>query len=298
MSVPVILNWTHTMLRRLLIILEMIKFEHTLFALPFALVAALVAVRGVPGWAQLGWLLLAMVGARSSAMTFNRIVDVRFDRRNPRTAGRALPAQLITLGQAWLFTLITAGLLVFAAAMLNPLALYLSPVALAVVWGYSYTKRFTRLSHLVLGLALGIAPSAAWIALTGQLELPAMVLTLAVIAWTAGFDIIYACQDVEFDQQIGLYSLPSRMGIGPALTISSLLHLFAFALLLTFGILAHLGIGYAAALIPVAVLLIAQHRMVKPNDLTHVNAAFFTANGLISLLLLLGAVVDVLVLHR
>ena len=286
------------MFRKLFIILEMIKFEHTIFALPFALVAALTAVRGVPSWGQLGWLLLAMVGARSSAMTFNRLADVEFDRRNPRTAGRALPAGVITVAQAWLFTLLTAGLLVLAAAMLNRLALYLSPVALAVVWGYSFAKRFTRWSHLVLGLALGIAPSAAWIALTGRLEPPAMLLTLAVICWTAGFDIIYACQDVEFDRQVGLHSLPARLGVGPALAVSSVLHLCAFALLVVAGLTAHLGIGYGAALLPVAILLVVQHRMVTPTDLSRANAAFFTANGLISLVLLAGTAVDILLLHR
>jgi len=282
------------MLRRLLILLEMIKFEHTLFALPFALTAALVAVQGVPSWRQLGWLLVAMVGARSSAMTFNRIVDIEYDRRNPRTAGRALPAGVVTTAQAWLFTLATAGLLVLAAWQLNPLALWLSPVALAIVWGYSFTKRFTRLSHLVLGLSLGIAPSAAWIALTGKLPLPPIILTLAVICWTAGFDIIYACQDVEFDRRVGLYSIPSRLGLGPALLSSALLHLLAFAGLVAFGALAGLHYGYFAALLPIGALLIYQHRIVRPDDLSRLNAAFFTANGAISLLLLVGACVDLL----
>jgi len=282
-----------TMFRRLLLILEMIKFEHTLFALPFALTAAVVAVPGLPSGHQLAWLLVAMVGARSSAMTFNRIVDTEYDRRNPRTAGRALPAGLVSTAQAWLFTLVTAGMLMLAAWQLNPLALYLSPVALAVVWGYSFTKRFTRLSHLVLGLALGIAPSAAWIALTGELPLPPVILSLAVICWTAGFDIIYACQDVEFDRQVGLHSIPAKLGLGPALIISSLLHLFAFGLLVAFGVLAGLKYGYFAALLPVAVLLGYQHRVVRPDDLSRVNAAFFTANGAISILLLIGACVDV-----
>lgn len=284
------------MLRRLRIILEMIKFEHTLFALPFALVAALTAADGLPRWWQVLWLLVAMVGARSSAMTFNRIVDMEYDRRNPRTATRALPAGLLTTAQAWVFTLITAGLLVLAAWQLNPLALYLSPVALLVIWGYSFTKRFTRLSHLVLGLALGIAPSAAWIALTGTLPLPPMLLTLGVLCWTAGFDIIYACQDVAFDREVGLHSLPAKVGVGPALTISTLLHVIAFALLAAFGWLAGLKFGYFAALAPVAALLIYQHRIIRPDDLSRVNAAFFTANGVISVLLFLGACVDVLLL--
>ncbi len=282
------------MLRRLFVILEMIKFEHTLFAMPFALTAALVAAGGLPEWRQLGWLVVAMVGARSSAMTFNRIIDLEYDRRNPRTSGRALPSGLVSLSQAWVFTLITAGLLVLAAAMLNPLALFLSPVALLIVWGYSFTKRFTRFSHLVLGLALGIAPSAAWIALTGTLPLPPVALTLAVLCWTAGFDIIYAGQDVEFDRQSGLHSLPAKIGLGPALTVSSLLHLIAFVLLIAFGVLAGLHWGYGLALIPVGALLVYQHRVIGPHDMSRVNAAFFTANGVISVLLLLGAAVDVL----
>lgn len=281
------------MWRRLRVILEMIKFEHTLFALPFALTAALVAAHGLPtGW-QLVWLLVAMVGARSSAMTFNRIVDLEYDRRNPRTAGRALPAGLLTVGQAVLFTAVTAGLLVLAAWQLNLLALVLSPVALAVIWGYSYTKRFTALSHLVLGLALGIAPSAAWIALTGTLTWPPMLLSAAVLCWTAGFDIIYASQDVAFDRAVGLHSLPSRLGLGRALGLSALLHLAAFAGLVAFGVTAGLGVGYFSALVPVAVLLVYQHRVVRPDDLSRANAAFFTANGAISLLICLGAAVDI-----
>lgn len=285
------------MIRRLHILLEMIKFEHTVFALPFALMAAVVAVHGIPPWGQLGWLLLAMVGARSSAMTFNRIADLAFDRHNPRTAGRALPMGQVTVGQAWFFALLTAGMLIFAAAMLNPLALSLSPVALIIIWGYSLTKRFTRLSHLVLGLALGIAPSAAWIALTGTLTLPAMVLSLAVLCWTAGFDIIYACQDVTFDREIGLHSLPVHLGVGHALQLSSLLHVMAFALLVAFGWVAGLRFGYGVALLPVALLLVVQHHLIRPDDLSRLNVAFFTANGLISLVLLAGTAMDVLVFH-
>jgi 4-hydroxybenzoate polyprenyltransferase len=284
------------MLGRLRIILEMIKFEHTLFALPFALLATFVAMAGLGRveWVKLGWILLAMVGARSSAMAFNRITDLEFDRRNPRTQTRALPAGLITVSQAWLFTLATAALLVIAAWQLNPLALWLSPVALLVVWAYSLTKRFTAASHLVLGLALGIAPSAAWIALLGRLDVPPMVLSAAVLCWVAGFDIIYASQDIDFDRAVGLHSIPAKLGLPRALTLSSVLHVFAFAGLAAFGWLAGLGWGYGAALLPVAVLLITQHRMVRPDDLSRVNAAFFTANGAISLALLLGAGVDLL----
>jgi 4-hydroxybenzoate polyprenyltransferase len=274
----------------------MIKFEHTVFALPFALVAALAAARGLPPWGQLGWIVLAMVGARTTAMTVNRIADLEYDRRNPRTWDRELPSGKVSLPFAWVFALAAAGLLVLAAAMLNPLALRLSPVALLVVWGYSFTKRFTPYSHLVLGLALGIAPSAAWIALTGTLPLAPMVLTLAVIGWVAGFDIIYACQDIEFDRRVGLHSIPARLGLARALAVSSLLHAAAFGLLVAFGRLAPLGWGYAVALVPVAVLLVVQHRMVRPTDISKANAAFFTANGLISLALLAGAAADVLLL--
>lgn len=284
------------MFRRLRLILDMIKFEHTLFALPFALMAAFVAMAalGRVDWVKLGWILVAMVGARSSAMAFNRIADLEYDRRNPRTQTRALPAGLITVGQAWLFTLATAALLVVAAWQLNPLALWLSPVALLVVWAYSLMKRITAASHLVLGLALGIAPSAAWIALLGRLDVPPMVLTAAVLCWVAGFDIIYASQDIDFDRAVGLHSIPAKLGLARALGLSSFLHALAFAGLVAFGWLAGLGWGYGAALLPVAILLIAQHRMVRPDDLSRVNAAFFTANGAISLLLLIGAGIDLL----
>ena len=278
------------------LMLETIKFEHTIFALPFALIAALAAVDGVPSWRDVLWLILAMVGARSSAMMMNRIADIEYDRHNPRTAGRALPSGKLKLSHAWIFTIVTAALLVLAAGMLNPLALWLSPVALLVIWGYSFTKRFTRYSHLVLGLALGIAPSAAWIALTGRLELAPMLLSLAVICWTAGFDIIYACQDYEFDRAAGLHSLPARLGLAPSLRVSAVLHLFAFLLLLNFALLVEFRVAFLLALVPVAALLIFQHRVISASDLSRVNAAFFTANGLISLLLLAGAVLDVLVI--
>jgi 4-hydroxybenzoate polyprenyltransferase len=271
----------------------MIKFEHTLFALPFAGIAAIVAVDGLPTWPQIGWLLAAMVGARSSAMTVNRLVDCPYDRLNPRTAGRALPAGLLTKRFAWGVTACSTAVFLLAAAQLSRLALLLAPAALLVIWGYSFTKRFTSLSHLVLGLALAIAPSAAWIALTGTLTLPPMLLSAAVLTWAAGFDIIYACQDVEFDRQAGLYSLPSRLGLRHALTLSSLLHGLAFGLFVAFGWVAQLGVGYGSGLLAAGVLLIVQHRMVRPHDLRQVNAAFFTANGLVSLLLALGAAWDV-----
>jgi len=283
------------MLRTLRILLEMIKFEHTLFALPFALMSAMVAARGVPpGW-KLFWILVAMVGARSSAMAFNRLADLEYDRRNPRTAGRALPAGLLTAAQAWAFTLATAGVFVVAAGRLNPLALALSPVALGIVWGYSYTKRFTTWTHVFLGLSLGVAPVGAWIGVLGRFDVAPLVLAAAVMLWTAGFDIIYACQDVEVDRAEGLFSLPARRGIGTALAASALLHAAMMGLLVWFGALAGLGAIYWAGLAVVAGAFVYEHSLVKPHDLGRVNAAFFTTNGFVSLALLCFTAADVLI---
>jgi 4-hydroxybenzoate polyprenyltransferase len=277
----------------LVVILEMIKFEHTLFALPFALMSALLAADGLPAWRTLGWILVAMVGARSSAMAFNRIADLRFDRLNPRTASRALPAGLLSVGQVWGFVLSTAALFFIAAWQLNPLALALSPVALAIIWGYSFTKRFTSLSHLVLGIALGIAPSGAWIAVRGVLELPPILLTLAVMLWAGGFDVIYACQDVEFDRKTGLHSIPSRLGVRAALAISIAMHAGTVLLLLLLARVWPVGTLYYAGVALVAVLLAYEHSLVKPDDLSRVNAAFFTVNGFVSIGLFLFTAVDV-----
>jgi len=283
------------MLRTLRILLEMIKFEHTLFALPFALMSAMVAARGVPpGW-KLFWILVAMVGARSSAMAFNRLADLEYDRRNPRTAGRALPAGLLTAAQAWAFTLATAGVFVVAAGMLNHLALALSPVALGIVWGYSYTKRFTTWTHVFLGLSLGVAPVGAWIGVLGRFDVAPLVLAAAVMLWTAGFDIIYACQDVEVDRAEGLFSLPARRGIGTALAASALLHAAMMGLLVWFGALAGLGAIYWAGLAVVAGAFVYEHSLVKPHDLGRVNAAFFTTNGFVSLALLCFTAAAVLI---
>ena len=286
---PVSQRW-----RQLRIILEMIKFEHTVFALPFALMAALLAADGLPSWSVLGWILLAMVGARSSAMAFNRLVDLEFDRRNPRTATRALPAGQLTPAQVWLFVAVSTALLIVAAWQLNPLALALSPVAVAVIWGYSLTKRFTRYCHLVLGLAIGIAPSAAWIAVRGSLDWAPVLLTAAVVLWVGGFDIIYACQDVEFDRGAGLHSLPAKLGIARALLISRGMHIFTVALLLLLPRLAPLGVIYYLGVVVVAALLAYEHSLVKADDLSRVNAAFFTVNGFVSLGLFFFTAADVL----
>lgn len=283
--------------RQTRIILEMIKFEHTVFALPFALMAAVLAAGGLPPARTLLWILVAMAGARSSAMAFNRLVDFEFDRRNPRTAVRALPAGQLTAPQVWAFVAVTTALFVVAAWQLNPLALLLSPVALAVIWGYSFTKRFTHLCHVFLGLAIGIAPSAAWIAVKGRLEWAPVLLTAAVMLWVGGFDIIYSCQDAEFDRSLGLRSIPARFGIAGALGISRGMHGLCVLLLLLLPLLTPLGAVYLAGVLGVAGLLIYEQSLVRPDDLSKVNAAFFTVNGWVSIGLFLFTAADVLLHH-
>ena len=284
--------------RKIGVILDMIKFEHTLFALPFALISMLVAFRVGPGsttpavWPTVAWILVAMVGARSAAMTFNRIADAGIDKENPRTACRALPMGLVSLSAAWAFTIVAAALLVLAAKMLNPLAFSLSPVALAAVLLYSYSKRFTSLSHLWLGLCLGIAPVGAWIAVTGTIGFPPVVLSAAVMLWTAGFDIIYSLQDLDFDRRAGLFSLPAKVGPAGALAVSRLLHLCTFGLLLWFGVLSTMGTFYYVGAAVVAVLLAYEQSLVSPKDLSRVNAAFFTTNGCIGVGLLAFVTMD------
>ena len=277
--------------------LEMIKFEHSIFALPFALTGALLAVRGWPTLRQLFWLTVAMVGARSAAMTFNRIADLEFDALNPRTKTRALPAGRLSLRFAAGFTVVSCTLLVLAAYELNPLAFKLSPVAVAVLLGYSYTKRFTWLSHLALGICLGMSPVAAWIALRGDLRANILVLGAAVAFWVAGFDIIYACQDVDFDREHSLDSLPRRYGIRAALHASVALHVAMLALLVAVARMEHLGWLALAGLVPVAALLAYEHALVKPSDLSRVNAAFFTVNGYISVLFFATWAADILLGH-
>lgn len=273
--------------------LEMIKFEHSVFALPFALTAALLAARHDPSPApwptlrQVLWILVAMVGARSAAMTMNRIVDLDYDRRNPRTAGRALVTGALSLRFAWMFALGASAVLVLAAWQLNPLALKLSPVALAVLFFYSYTKRFTSWSHLVLGFCLGMSPAAAWIAITGTLDLRMLLLCAAVTLWVGGFDVLYACQDVEFDRQAGLHSIPGRLGIARALLIARMMHVLMVGLLAWLAWSFRLPWPAWAGVAVVALLLAWEHSLVKPHDLSKMNAAFFTVNGYISILFLL-----------
>lgn len=272
----------------------MIKFEHTIFALPFAIMSAFLAAETLPSWSKLGWILVAMVGARSCAMSFNRLADAEIDTQNPRTKRRAIPAGLLRKSEVWVFTIFSSLLLVVAAYQLNPLAFKLSPVALATVMLYSYTKRFTSMSHLWLGLSLSIAPIGAWIAIKGQFDVLPLLLGLAVMLWTAGFDIIYACQDLDFDRRRGLYSIPAQFGIYAALWISTALHVIAVILLVVIWHVSPLGLIYLVGVGLVSAILIYEHAIVKPHDLSRVNLAFFTLNGAVSLILMFLTVADVL----
>jgi len=272
----------------------MIKFEHTVFAMPFALMSAVIAADGIPAWRTLGWIVVAMVGARSAAMAFNRIADRHIDSKNPRTATRAIPAGLVSVASAWVFTIACAGIFVLAAGMLNRLALMLSPVALFVILGYSYTKRFTSWSHLVLGLSLGIAPVGAWIAVRGEFDLAPIVLAACVMLWTAGFDVIYSLQDVEFDRKMGLFSLPKVLGEARALFVSRLMHTAMLGLLVWFGILTGVSVIYWVGIGFVLLFIVYEHSLVSPTDLSRVNAAFFTMNGCVSIAMFIFTLVDVL----
>ncbi len=274
------------LLRNVSVTLEMIKIEHTLFALPFAFLGAVLAANGLPTMKQILWITLAMVGARSTAMAFNRIVDREYDALNARTATRALPAGLLSVGFVWAFTIVSAILFFVAAAMLNRLTLILAPVALASVLLYSFTKRWTLLSHLILGWCLSIAPTGAWIAVRGSLDSPVpLLLSLVVMLWTAGFDVLYACQDYDFDRQTGLHSIPRQFGIARALLIARLLHVAAFAALLALYWSTGLGLFALIGVIATGLLLLYQHRLVRADDLSRLNAAFFTTNAFVSVIL-------------
>ncbi len=268
--------------KRVLAYGRMIKFSHSIFALPFALASAVLAAEGGLRPAQLFFIVVAMLGARSAAMGFNRLADQASDAKNPRTAGRELPQGALARGEVWLFVFVSSAALVFAAAQLNPLCLALSPVALLVILGYSYTKRFTALSHVVLGLALSIAPIGAWLAIRGRFEAAPLVLALAVLAWVAGFDTIYACQDVDFDRREGLHSLPAALGVRRALLVARGLHVVAVTLLAGVYSLVPLHPLYLGGVGCVALLLAYEHSLVRAEDLSRVDAAFFTVNGWIS----------------
>jgi 4-hydroxybenzoate polyprenyltransferase len=272
----------------------MIKFEHTVFALPFAFIGALLARKGLPTLWQIGWVTAAMVGGRSAAMAFNRIADVHYDKLNPRTSGRALPRGSLSMHFTVLFTFAMSGLFIFSARQLNALCFYLSFPMLAILLSYSYTKRFTALSHVVLGFAVGCAPLAAWLAVRGEFAWAPVLLSGAVMFWVAGFDLIYALQDIEFDRKAKLFSLPSKFGPGPALRVSTLFHAATVTLLVGTALLTNLGwIAYAGIAI-VAGILYWEHRLVTPNDLSRVNVAFFSLNGYISILLFLTFAGDIL----
>ena len=273
--------------------LSLVVFAHTVFALPFALLSAVLAAGGVPSLRTLGWILAAMVGARSAAMSFNRIVDRHIAARNPRTARREIPAGVVSPAAAAIFCAGSAALFVVAAAQLNRLCLWLSPVALAVVLGYSYAKRVTAAAHLVLGLSLAIAPVGAWVAVTGAFALPPVLLGLAVLFWVAGFDVIYSLQDLDFDRREGLRSIPARFGAARALQIARLFHGATLVLLYAVFLSVHGGWLFGAAVVVAGGFLVRQHRLVSPADLSRVDAAFFTANGWLSVAVLVLGAADV-----
>ena len=281
-------------LHNLRVTLEMIKWEHSIFALPFALCGAMLAAGGLPSAHQLLWIVIAMVAARSAAMAFNRWADASIDAANPRTSARALPAGHLSPAFVVTFVVASSAVFVLAASQLNRLALLLSPVALAVILLYSYTKRVTRWSHLVLGLALGIAPSAAWIAVRGSLDPRILLLTAAVTFWVGDFDVLYACQDYDFDRHTGLHSIPRYFGIAASLWIARAFHLLMVGLLVALLVVFGLGKLAACGVLAVIVLLLYEHSLVKPNDLSKLNAAFFTMNGVISVLFFMFVAADVL----
>lgn len=277
--------------------MEMIKWEHSVFALPFALCGALLAARGVPTAHQLTWIVVAMVAGRSAAMSFNRLADASIDAANPRTRTRALPSGLLTRNFVWNFVLVSSGIFIASAWELNRIAFFLSPVALAVLLLYSYTKRWTRWSHVVLGFALGTAPAAAWIAVRGSLDPRILLLTGAVTFWVGGFDVLYACQDFEFDRSAGLHSIPRYCGIGKALWIARAFHVLMLSLLSALVWVFGLGPLAALGVVVVFALLAYEHSLVSENDLSRLNAAFFTMNGVIAVVFFVFIAADVLSRH-
>lgn len=287
-TIPVSRLWTKTRTT-----LEMIKWEHSIFALPFALTGALLATHGIPAWRTLAWILVAMISARSAAMAFNRWADADLDAANPRTSTRAIPAGLLSRSFVLGFTLLMIAVFELACWRLNRLTLILSPIVLAVLLGYSYMKRLTRFSHMVLGLALGIAPSGAWIAVRGSLDPRITLLTAIVTCWVAGFDILYACQDMDHDRRAGLFSIPQTVGLDAAFWIARVLHLAVVALLGWFAILFHFGLAGQVGVAAVALLLLYEHLIVSPRDLRRLNAAFFTMNGVIAMVFLAFVAADI-----
>ena len=282
-----------TLYARVVVFLEMIKFSHTIFALPFAFTGALLAARGLPTLPQAGWIVCAMVGARTAAMGLNRVIDAEIDARNPRTSGRAIPAGLLGRGAVLFFTALSVLLLLFAARALNPLCLYLSPVALGFILLYSYCKRFTPLAHVVLGICLSGAPLGAWIAIRGTADFPAFLLAGAVLFWVAGFDILYALQDRDFDMQSGLHSIPAKLGVSAALWTARAFHLASCAFLAALYLSMHLGPFFLAGLLATCGMLLYEHRLLRGGNLDCLDAAFFNMNGYISVTLFVATLLDV-----
>ncbi|MFD2371772.1 UbiA-like polyprenyltransferase [Brevibacillus sp. GCM10020057] len=286
-------------LSKLKIILEMIKFEHSLFALPFAFMGAvlgnIVIEKTWPTWTEIFWVTVAMVGARSAAMSLNRVIDRYIDAKNPRTANRAIPAGLISIVEVILFIIVSFAVLFIAAFQLNALAVKLLPLAVFVLVVYSYTKRFTWLCHFVLGVAIGFGPLGGWVATTGQVDGTGLLLFASVLFWTAGFDIIYACQDSEFDRKEGLFSMPSRFGIANALMIARFCHVLTFIGLLSLYAVAHLSIWFLVGVLISGAILIYEHTLVKPTDLSKLDVAFFNMNGILSVVMFAFTMIDLVI---
>ncbi|MEJ8544869.1 UbiA-like polyprenyltransferase [Brevibacillus borstelensis] len=286
-------------LRKLKIILEMIKFEHSIFALPFAFMGAvlgnIVVEQTWPTWMEILWVTVAMVGARSAAMSLNRLIDRFIDAKNPRTANRAIPAGLISIAEVVIFIVVSFAVLFFAAFQLNPLAVKLLPLAVFVLILYSYTKRFTWLCHFVLGVAIGFGPLGGWVATTGQVDGTGLLLFISVLFWTAGFDIMYACQDTDFDRKEGLYSMPSRFGIGKALMIARGCHVITFFGLLSLYMIADLSIWFLVGVLISGAILLYEHSLVKPTDLSKLDVAFFNMNGILSMVMFTFTMLDLVI---
>lgn len=281
-------------LKKIKIFLEMIKFPHTVFALPFAFTGAVLAAGGIPSGYRIFWIAVAMVGARTAAMGLNRLIDAEIDAKNPRTSGRAIPAGLLGKGTVAAFIVVSLGIFVYSAYRLNQLCLYLSPLAIVLLAGYSFCKRFTSFSHLVLGLCLAAAPVGAWIAVKGALEVPALLLGLGVLFWVAGFDILYALQDLDFDRSEGLHSIPARLGVTRSLLLARLFHLVMPVTLIVLYLMLNLGPVFLVGVLMAAALLFHEHRLLRGGDLTRLDAAFFNVNGYISMALFAFTLIDVL----
>lgn len=274
--------------------LDMIDFGHTLFGLPFAYLGAFLAAGGTPTVAQLWWITMAMIGARTAALCLNRIIDRHYDRANPRTSDWVLASGKLSIKWIWVFVFICLALLIYSAAQLNELCLWLSPLAVIILWGYSYTKRFTWWCHLILGIAIGIGPVGAWIAITGTFDWQPLLIAAAVACWIAGFDTMYACQDIDFDRQQGLYSIPARFGERGALIFSSVFHIFTVIFLILTGLVLHLGFIYYAGVLFAGVVLLYEHIIVTPGDLSQVNFASFKINRYVGLIIFITTLMDIM----